>query len=272
MAIFGGLALLASAIEAAERLPVALGRKLSSIDAGLQERVCPGYSRDLFPLPLVSPSTFTLPVHSFEAAETTLLKLINASTVGLNHLRGDGDSATVNATPNSAQRAALGSIGHRWWQLGTLLSESLNGVRYDPLAFDGLVSRKLGSVSSDLCASRVDVLDKCAQVDAKSFLPSEIRAVAESPDRLFDVTADNFTHSVTYSGGSRAEYTRLLRRQCRAGKITFSAKCAHSAQVFSLVKKYTGTLREVWNGSSLCINGSSSNSAVVGVPHEFGHA
>ena len=242
------LALFATAVDAVEVLDTPIGRYLKCFEENA------GGSRhdhDLLPLPFVKSSTWSVPLRTLPALKSLLFKLVNASSAGLNHLHGGSRRSECSGAPSKCQSSALTGICRRWWQLGIHLGQSAKRLTYDPEAYSNLVFRKSSSGARPLVAATVDVLEVCSTVDAQLHLPAELREIVENPTKLVTVADNKLSPDVVYTGGRRSEYVLLLRKEFRAGKITFQSNCKHAKQIFFLPKKSSDALREVWNGKGL---------------------
>ena len=81
-------------------------------------------------------------------------------------------------------------------------------------------------------------------------LPEEVRAVVTDPNALLCPDGLVLVESAgRFAAGDRREYVKLIRRQCRSGKVGLAFRCKHAASCFAVEKARTGRQREVWDGA-----------------------
>eukprot|EP00973_Karenia_brevis_P045368 6284323-Karenia_brevis.AAC.1 len=47
----------------------------------------------------------------------------------------------------------------------------------------------------------------------------------------------NLASEAKFTAGDRSEYVKLIRSQCRTGKIELATSCRHAASVFAVAKR-----------------------------------
>ena len=112
------------------------------------------------------------------------------------------------------------------------------------------MSRGILTAGSTMEAHRVDMLDACGHLDVSEFVPSFFVETIDDPNRMF---TDNMNRLPIQARvrGSRAEYVMLVRRQVRSKKVVLGRCPKHVAERFTVGKKGSDKLREIWNGSQL---------------------
>jgi hypothetical protein len=102
---------------------------------------------------------------------------------------------------------------------------------------------------ADLDASQVDVIDAAGAVDPLDFVPDEVAECLRSPELLFEGNQARLTTAARMPDKDRLEYCRLTSIQLRSGKLDLATEVRATASIFTVGKKSSSKLREVWNGS-----------------------
>ena len=182
-----------------------------------------------------------LPSHALSYSDT----LVKASVIGLNYMHTGKRADLVDKPLNRCQHTTVLSLHRRWWHLASHLGKSSTAPIYDPQAFNRLVSRGAGGKAVPLIADRVASLHKCGAVNPAPLLPESVQKVITSLDTLIDVPSLLEGKVARFTSGSRAEYVKLVRRQCRSQKVMLGTTCKYSAPCFTVGKLGTDQQREI---------------------------
>ena len=209
-------------------------------------------SRELLPMPILPVSAeitygTALPTDCCRMMD----ELVSVSVTALNFMFLGKASPTVHRTSNAAQRAAATNLQRRWIRLA--IHVSADGVKpaRDPGALQRTIDRGMGGRSVRLRADIVDSLPSCAEVDPLPHIPEEFHGILTDPDRLCPPLIGSCAAHVDFSGGARVEYIRLVRAQCRSGKLELAPDSRFTADIFGVAKEASGRQRGVWNGAEL---------------------
>ena len=207
-------------------------------------------NRNLVPLPICLLNSVPWPLECSAHQRETLLRLVNVSVAGINFLNASDAIACCSARASSAQRSSLSRLARKWWSVVCHIARKGDSVKHYVGAFGDLAKRNQPCSSSSLKAHQVDMLDTCAKLDVDDFVPDAFAATTNDPALLF-VDGMGTLPSSAPLRGKRAEYVLLVRRQLRANKVALGRWAKHAAEVFTIHKKGSDKLREVWNGSAL---------------------
>jgi hypothetical protein len=119
------------------------------------------------------------------------------------------------------------------------------------MAPSAMWSSSVGMGYAPLVACHVDGLAHCGQVDPSFCLPDELREIFRDPDLLFPKGVTAVPKVVRFTGGSRREYSTLVRQQLKAGKVALMREPVCSAGTFVIAKRGTNRQREVWNRGAI---------------------
>ena len=247
--IEASLELLVSLVTVVGSSPTTLGAYVTGVVNGSLATAL-GSTRELFPLPVATRAANIWPLGATLNGQGLLLHLVNSSVAGLNHLHAAGNVDLVRASMSAVQRATLLRVGLSWWRLAKHMTAEDVPIHV-PDAYQWLVDKAKSSLYAPLTAECVDMPLVCGQVDTDTFLPDEVKAVVHDTNAMFHDDVDDCHCDARFRGSARAEYVMLVRRQCRAFKVGLMRSCQHVAPVFSVRKKDTSRLREVWDGGVL---------------------
>ena len=178
-----------------------------------------------------------------------LTTLANFSLAGCNFLYGGMRAIAVPSRPTGAQSDAHAEILSKRWSLlrhASNTDDFISGLVSSPFFARSVTSQGAGPA---LDADRVDGISKCGQVDTAHWLPSDAQQLFGSEANLFPAGLVDVPVTVTFKGGSRFEYAKLVRAQLESRKVALMLRPSSSAGTFVVAKKDTSRLREVWDGS-----------------------
>ena len=191
-----------------------------------------------------------IPAHYIELLDG----LVSRSALAINLLNSSRRRRLVDRAPTRAQELALERLARHWWLLARHMGKERVDCPHDATALQRLISKGAGGSAVPLVASRVDTLDTCGLVDPAPHVSAGVRVCISDPSRLLRDDRGELQTAITFGGGPRFEYIKLIRAQCRARKVVLSRTCEHAAAVFAVAKP-DGRQREVWHGtdfSSAC--------------------
>ena len=192
--------------------------------------------RDLFPFPRLH----TLPDYDVEACfgvdSALLLRFVDASLKALNYWYGYKPGTISEGYLNTVQRHCL----KRWMLNAASILKALSDV-----PSNDLVARP--PEISTLTASRIDVLDKCGQIDTESILPRHIVDTITDGAKLFPDITPAHAKLPRYRG-DRAEYTKLVARQLAGRRVRLRLNIVGGGPCFFISKPGKDALRHLWNG------------------------
>jgi hypothetical protein len=102
------------------------------------------------------------------------------------------------------------------------------------------------NLNADLC----DCLELAGCVDTMPFLSEQAARVVRDPGRMFPNGVES-CKKVTFTGGKRLEYVKLIARHLRNKQCGLRAHVSANASVFAVSKAGKNKQRVVWNGSVL---------------------
>ena len=230
--------------------PALVGFERTGVD---EEGPSTGRSRDLYPLPSISP-TFAADIMDGDCDAglvQPVVQLSNSAVAGLNALAGCG-APTSSVRLTKVRRAVLerviGKVVRMLKRLRSLEEvpgEMALGLLIDDADVTGeSKAKKLDGMACDL-------LDTSAGVEPLKYVPSDVSAVLSSPDALFGATGIERCQPGRIPREDRSQYALLVLRQLRCGKVQLHGSIAAGAGIFPIAKKGTTAQREVWNGSAL---------------------
>ena len=185
--------------------------------------------RELFPLPVPTIKArdvfgATWPTECYRILDVLLM----ASARGLNYMYLGKVAAVPIHTNNSSQISVFTTLFKRWLQLAQHLSSDGEPCVVDDTAYQRLVEKGAGGRAVRLKADLVDTLNPCAKVDPLPYVdPQHLSAVTDT-DILVPSSAD-LPESAHFTAGSRGEYVKLTRHQCRIGKVQLGLQCRCAA-------------------------------------------
>ena len=193
---------------------------------------------DLLPIPMVITEAVISLIPDAKDFAVGLTTLANSSLASCNFLYGGMRAIAVPSKPTGAQRHAHGEILSKWWSLIRHASSSddfINGFGSSPFFARSVEAQGAGPA---LDADRVDGISKCGQVDTGQWLPSEAQRLFGSetifPGGLVDVPV-----TVTFKGGSRFEYAKLVCAQLKSRKVALMQRPSSSASTCVAAKEDT---------------------------------
>ena len=212
-----------------------------------------GRSRDLYPLPSISP-VFVSDVMGGDCVMelvTPVVQFSNSAVAGLNALAGCGapnSSVRLTKVRRVVLERVVSKVVRMLERLRTL-DEVPGAMALGLLIGDAVVTGE--SKAKKLDGMACDLLDKSASVDPMKYIPSDTSAVLSSPAALFEGTGIERCQPGRIPREDRAQYALLVLRQLRCGKVQLHSSIVAGAGIFPIAKKGTAAQREVWNGSFL---------------------
>ena len=215
--------------------------------------VCEGKrNRDIFPLPPPTRATVKdiAAAYGFssEGDICVVYYLSYSCTAGLDAL-ADASMPPAGAKSTSAQRAVQTRIAHK---VARMCLRLIAQSPFEPrCALKELI--KKGDPKLARCEMKhdmFDLLETSASVDPLPDLEARYRDILTSPKALFTGLHPGIGNVPAIHRNDRVEYTKLVGRQLRAGKVIMALHATTGAGVFP-VGKPSGRMREVWNGSEL---------------------
>ena len=210
-----------------------------------------GRCREIFPLQVIT--GIELKPSTWATQRWQVLRLfLNAVLAGLNCLYGISASAPCSVSPTVAHRDVIVRARDACVDFVARLCKPTDGQweRFVPVWASVLgASNKHTSVRLD--ATRVDNLEVAARVDVDSCLDPEMNKLLSSPVALFPGLVERELLPTRGDTDSRKEYARLVAAQLRSGKLLLTCSPAAGGSSFTIGKKDSHKLREVWSGSDL---------------------
>lgn len=187
------------------------------------------------------------------AAKLLVLTFLNGCIAALNCIVGDmkSNAHASSRRPTHAQEQVHLYLAERVWGfLGRM-----RAVAADKFCWRGVFAQSFDAQESrpypEMKADAVDLPDAAATCDpmalpGQSLCHSVSSRAALFPHGLHDLWQDKARFHV-----DRAEYTKLVGRQLRCGKLGLSRHVEAVGDTFCVPKHDGARLREVWNGSSI---------------------
>ena len=111
-----------------------------------------------------------------------------------------------------------------------------------------LLNRPAGPKYGDLCADKVDVLQRAGICDPVGCLPPDVQRVVRDDKAMFATDISGLSEFEDVSPADRVEYVKLMVKQLRAKQLGLTARPLGGGKVVAVGKPGGTRQRAVWNG------------------------
>ena len=201
--------------------------------------------RNLLPLPLVA-----------DMGSPAILRLANLAVIGLNYLNDNSlglESALPPSHATTAQLCAIELVVTKCARLIQRLDNERDSetTRMSPAEAFQDVAAGSAVAYSPLVAADVDLPTVACNCDPTANMPSLLASRLRDPAHIFPNGVPVNLPAARSSNASRDEYAVLSARMLRCGKARLRLKVHCAASTFTIGKKGSTKLREVWAGDRI---------------------